>query len=65
MLVLIWATPFMSTDRLLFNVLWTIWLVLGSYFEEGDLVAQYGDGYRRYQDAVPMLLPWRGRAKAL
>jgi protein-S-isoprenylcysteine O-methyltransferase Ste14 len=60
MLVLIWATPAMSTDRLLFNVLWTGWLVIGSHLEERDLVAEFGDTYRHYQDTVPMLLPWRG-----
>lgn len=60
MLVLIWATPAMSTDRLLFNVLWTAWLALGSYLEERDLVAEFGDTYRHYQNTVPMLVPWRG-----
>jgi protein-S-isoprenylcysteine O-methyltransferase Ste14 len=60
MLVLIWATPSMRADRLVFNVLWTAWLVLGSYLEEKDLVTEYGASYRHYQAAVPMLLPWRG-----
>lgn len=59
-LVLIWATPSLSSDRLLFNVLWTSWIVLGSYLEEKDLVAEFGESYRHYQDTVPMLLPWRG-----
>jgi protein-S-isoprenylcysteine O-methyltransferase Ste14 len=63
MLVLIWATPNMSADRFLFNVLWTAWLVLGSYLEEKDLVAEYGESYRHYQATVPMLFPWRGRVK--
>jgi protein-S-isoprenylcysteine O-methyltransferase Ste14 len=59
-LVLIWSTPHMNADRLLFNVLWTSWIVLGSYLEERDLVAEFGERYRRYQRTVPMLLPWRG-----
>ncbi len=59
-LVLIWATPDMTSDRLLLNVLWTFWIVLGSYFEEKDLVAEFGAMYRDYQKAVPMLLPYRG-----
>jgi len=61
MLVLIWASPQMSADRLLLNVLWTSWIVLGSYLEERDLVAAFGETYRRYQKTVPMLIPWRGR----
>lgn len=61
-LVLLWAAPSVSADRLLFNALWTSWIVLGSYLEERDLVAEYGEDYRRYQDTVPMLIPWRGPA---
>jgi protein-S-isoprenylcysteine O-methyltransferase Ste14 len=46
-------------DRLLFNVLWTLWVVLGTYLEEKDLVAEFGEKYRHYQKTVPMLFPWR------
>jgi methanethiol S-methyltransferase len=58
-LVLIWSFPDVSLDRLLFNVLWTLWTVLGAYLEEKDLVADFGEKYRQYQKAVPMLFPWR------
>ena len=57
MLVLIWSTPRFSTDQLLFNVLWTLWIVVGTKFEERDLVADFGESYRRYQLSVPMLIP--------
>jgi protein-S-isoprenylcysteine O-methyltransferase Ste14 len=60
MLVLIWSTPDMTSDRLLFNVLWTSWIIYGSYLEEKDLVAEFGETYRQFQETVPMLLPWRG-----
>jgi methanethiol S-methyltransferase len=59
MLILIWTSPDGTLDRLLFNVLWTSWIVLGTYFEEKDLVAEFGETYRRYQKNVPMLFPWR------
>jgi protein-S-isoprenylcysteine O-methyltransferase Ste14 len=59
MLVLIWSAPDVSLDRLLFNVLWTLWIVVGSYLEERDLVAEFGERYRDYQKTVPMLFPWR------
>lgn len=59
-LALIWSTPRMTSDRLLFNVLWTSWVVLGAYLEEKGLVAEFGERYRRYQKVVPMLIPWRG-----
>jgi methanethiol S-methyltransferase len=57
MLVLIWSTPRFSTDQLLFNLLWTLWVVVGTKLEERDLVAEFGESYRRYQHSVPMLIP--------
>lgn len=44
---------------LLRNMLWTLWITLGSYLEEKDLVAEFGESYRHYQNTVPMLVPWR------
>ena len=57
--VMLWASPVISGDRLLLNALFTIWIVLGARWEERDLIVQYGDAYRRYQAEVPMLMPWR------
>ncbi len=62
-IVLLWASPVVSTDRLLMNVLFTIWIILGARWEERDLIATFGDAYRRHQRAVPMLLPWKLPAK--
>jgi protein-S-isoprenylcysteine O-methyltransferase Ste14 len=58
-LVLIWSAPDVSSDRLLFNVLWTLWIVLGAVLEEKDLVSEFGETYRHYQKNVPMLFPRR------
>ncbi|MBN1664907.1 MAG: isoprenylcysteine carboxylmethyltransferase family protein [Deltaproteobacteria bacterium] len=58
-LVLIWSAPDVGLDRLLFNVFWTLWIVFGTYLEEKDLVAEFGEKYRHYQKTVPMLFPWR------
>jgi len=60
-LLLIWSCPDLSLDRLLYNVLWTTWIIVGSVFEERDLVADFGEPYRNYQRKVPMLIPWRIR----
>lgn len=62
MLVLMWSNPVVTADRLLFNLLWSVWLVFGSFLEERDLLAEFGAPYRAYQRVVPMLLPWRGPA---
>ena len=57
MILMIWSCPDLTRDRLLFNLLWTVWIVIGSYFEEIDLIVEFGDAYRKYQMRVPMLIP--------
>jgi protein-S-isoprenylcysteine O-methyltransferase Ste14 len=40
------------------------YILVGIWFEERDLVAVFGDRYRRYREQVGMLLPLRsGRAR--
>ena len=60
-MVMFWSCPDMTTDRLIYNVLWTIWVVIGTILEERDLVSDFGETYRDYQRKVPMLIPWRIR----
>lgn len=57
--VMLRSSPVLSLDRVLLNALFTVWIVLGTRWEERDLIVQYGDAYRRYQAMVPMLVPWR------
>ena len=58
-LLLIWSQPDLTYDRILFNVSWTGWIIIGSFLEERDLVANFGTSYEQYQRKVPMLIPWR------
>lgn len=58
-ILMIWTYPQLTIDRLLFNVLWTAWIVIGTRLEERDLLAEFGDQYRAYQRRVPMLIPYR------
>lgn len=58
-LLMIWSYPDLTADRLVFNLLFTGWIIVGSVLEERDLVADYGDDYRNYQRRVPMLIPYR------
>jgi protein-S-isoprenylcysteine O-methyltransferase Ste14 len=65
MLVLIWSHPDVTAGRLLFNVSWTCWVFLGTWLEERDLVAEFGQPYKDFQKNVPMLVPWKGPADPL
>ena len=55
--LMIWSFPDISADRLLFNLLWTGWIIVGAFMEEKDLIKTFGDAYRQYQQQVPMLMP--------
>lgn len=56
-LILLWAVPVMSMGHLIFSLGLSIYTVIGAMLEERDLTATFGESYRRYRDAVPMLLP--------
>lgn len=58
-LMMIWSCPDVGADRVLFNISWTLWIVLATRWEERDLVTDFGQPYRTYQEQVPMLAPWR------
>lgn len=56
-LLMMWTCPDLTGDRLLFNLLWSGWIVAGTILEERDLVVVFGEEYRLYQKEVPMLIP--------
>jgi protein-S-isoprenylcysteine O-methyltransferase Ste14 len=54
-----WAAPVMTAGRLLFAAGATGYILVGIWFEERDLIHQFGDQYRRYRKQVGMLVPGR------
>jgi protein-S-isoprenylcysteine O-methyltransferase Ste14 len=61
LLIALWSAPDMGLGRLVLAAGLTAYVLVGARLEERDLIATFGDDYRRYQRRVPMLVPgWRG-----
>lgn len=52
------ATPDMTMGRAVLAVGLIAYIFIGLYYEERDLIAEFGDTYRDYKAKVPALLPW-------
>ncbi|MBL8796635.1 MAG: isoprenylcysteine carboxylmethyltransferase family protein [Planctomycetia bacterium] len=56
-LLLLWAVPALTVGRLVFNLGFTAYILLGIQLEERDLLRDFGPAYAAYRRQVPMLWP--------
>lgn len=63
-LIAFWATPTMTVGHLFFSVMTTIYIAMGVWFEERDLVAEHGEKYREYRRRIRGIIPLPRRAAA-
>ncbi|CNE37376.1 hypothetical protein QVN42_13105 [Yersinia nurmii] len=57
LLLAFWATPNMTSSRLLFASGMTVYILIGIYFEEKGLQQELGKPYREYCQSTPKLIP--------
>jgi methanethiol S-methyltransferase len=57
LIIYLWCQTFRMMDIVVNSVL-TLYVVVGTVLEEKKLVSEYGDQYIKYQQEVPMLLPF-------
>ena len=57
-LIGMWAVPLSTTSHLMFAGGMTIYIVVGLYFEERDLIRNFGNDYLDYMKRVKRLIPF-------
>jgi protein-S-isoprenylcysteine O-methyltransferase Ste14 len=53
-----WAAPTMTVGHMVFAIATTLYILIGIWFEERDLVGYFGDTYLEYRRRVTMIIPF-------
>lgn len=62
-LIIHWFTPHMTAGHLMYASLITLYIYIAIYYEERDLLNEFGDRYQEYQQSTPKLIPIPGMTK--
>ena len=57
LIVYLWCQTF-TLAGIIVNIVLTIYIIMGTILEEKKLVLEFGDTYVKYQQEVPMLIPF-------
>ncbi len=57
LIVYLWCQTF-TVAGIIVNIVLTIYIIMGTILEERKLVSEFGDTYVKYQQEVPMLIPF-------
>lgn len=57
-LVFIWLSPLMTINHLVVFLVFSIYTIIGAFFEEGKLLRDFGAEYAEYKARTPMLIPY-------
>ena len=56
-LLFLWLTPSVSQNSLTVYIGATLYILIGTYFEERKLLREFGEAYATYKKSTPMLIP--------
>jgi methanethiol S-methyltransferase len=56
-LLFLWLTPSVSQNSLTVYIGSTLYILIGTYFEERKLLHEFGEAYSDYKKSTPMLIP--------
>ena len=57
LMVYLWCHTFSIADVVV-NIVLTIYIIIATRLEENKLVLEFGDSYAKYQQEVPMFIPF-------
>lgn len=57
LIIYLWCQTFRAVD-IVVNIILTIYVIIGTKLEERKLVLEFGETYVKYQQEVPMLIPF-------